>query len=354
MRKRGRVDALPLFLNNQSPIISIIRNINVTTEKTVTPAPKPSAAKELFGNVGKSPDATQNPSTVKVESEVHPQAGVEGVPAKGTSVQAAPSGEAVVAPVPEQPKNPGPTPHDILAHELNRMVTEPAKTAGEKAPGSTEGLTDEEIDQPKSNLDYLKRKADLMGIGYASNIGEDALRKKINDKIDGSEKHLPTIDPELKPVIDSGVSAKTAMTLEEAKRIVAEAQLAEAKDGRSNYQKQYDEQMRLVRVRITNMDPRKKDLPGEIFTVANRVLGVVKKFIPYGEQTDNGYHIPYILYNALKERVFTNIKTRKGSNGRIIVETNDAREFALEVLPPLTEKELAALAAQQGAADGMD
>jgi hypothetical protein len=101
------------------------------------------------------------------------------------------------------------------------------------------------------------------------------------------------------------------------------------------------------------MDPKKKDLSGEIFTVANRVVGAVKKFIPYGAATDNGYHIPNIIFKQLQERQFLNIKTRKDNRGRTIVETSMVREFALEVLPQLTPQELAKLAAAQAAAAGM-
>ena len=115
--------------------------------------------------------------------------------------------------------------------------------------------------------------------------------------------------------------------------------------------------MRLVRLRITNMDPKKKDLPGEILTVANDYLGTVRKFIPFGEVTDNGYHVPYCLYMMMKERRFLNIRTTK-KNGQIQVSSGWATEFAFEELPPLTQHELDRLAAAQAAAggisDGMD
>jgi len=98
------------------------------------------------------------------------------------------------------------------------------------------------------------------------------------------------------------------------------------------------------------MDPKKRDLPGEIVTVGNEYLGMVSKFIPFGEATDAGYHVPHILYTFLKNRKFLNVKTTKRANGQIKIEQSWANEFALEILPPLTQEELNKLANAQAAA----
>ena len=113
--------------------------------------------------------------------------------------------------------------------------------------------------------------------------------------------------------------------------------------------------MALVRVRITNLDPKKKDLPGEIITVANQYIGTVRKYVPFGEVTDNGYHVPQCIFKVLDSRRFLNIRTiRDAKSGRIRVETNYAKEFALEVLPQLTNEELNQLAANQAAGRNVD
>ena len=112
-----------------------------------------------------------------------------------------------------------------------------------------------------------------------------------------------------------------------------------------------DENLKLIRLRITNLDPKKKDLPGEIFTVANSFLGTVRKYVPFGEQTDNGYHVPYCIYKMMRNRKFLSIKVKK-LNGREHIEQQWVREFALDVLPPLTATEIAQLATAQQAAAG--
>jgi hypothetical protein len=109
------------------------------------------------------------------------------------------------------------------------------------------------------------------------------------------------------------------------------------------------EEMKLIRLRITNLDPKKKELKGEIITFANSILGTVKKFVPFGEATDNGYHVPNCIYKILKRREFLQIRTGKND----VPDTRWVREFALEVLPQLTPAELANLARNQAAKQGL-
>lgn len=227
-----------------------------------------------------------------------------------------------------------------------------AKTINEPADnGGTQQSNEDDEDGKKqpSELDLLKRRADMMKIGYSNNIGVEALKAKIQAAMDGQ-----------KPTSDNSQTAEQT----QAKQADAQAQNGNdtnALTGQASKptkklslrQHLINEKMKLVRVRITNLDPKKKDLPGEIITVANEYLGTVRKFVPFGEVTDNGYHIPQCLYDLLKERTFVNIKVRKGSKGEEIVEHQNAREFSLEVLPPLSQEELARLAASQSAAGGL-
>jgi len=179
-------------------------------------------------------------------------------------------------------------------------------------------------------LDALKAKADLIGVSYSHKIGTAALRKKIKDHIEGVEEDEATATPEPK-------------TMSKAERYA------------SIRQKQMKECMALVRVRITNMNPDKADLGGEIFAVGTKYIGTVKKYIPYGEATDNGYHVPKILLDQMKQREFLSVKSvQNRKTGQMDITQRWVREFAIEELPPLTEKELKDLATQQAAKVGMD
>jgi hypothetical protein len=106
----------------------------------------------------------------------------------------------------------------------------------------------------------------------------------------------------------------------------------------------------LIRCRITCMNPNKKAWTGEIISVGSAKLGTFKKFIPFN--SDQPYHVPSIIFNELKNRKCAVRSTRKGRNGEDITTTKLINEFALEVLPPLTDAELKDLQHQQAMANG--
>ena len=191
-------------------------------------------------------------------------------------------------------------------------------------------------EQAVDELTLLKERAKVMGIPFSNNISLETLRKRVADKMEekdeAPEVNALTGDPEI-------AQAMVAKPLNQQANAIALRKLVYAK------------QMRQVRVRITNMDPKKKDLPGEIWTVANEYLGTVRKFVPYGEQTDDGYHIPYCLYRLLDSKRFLHIRDVKDRTTGIVRQDKVwAKEFSLDVLPALTQAELDRLAAAQAAA----
>lgn len=194
-----------------------------------------------------------------------------------------------------------------------------------------------ETDEPKiEELDLLKKRADQLGLKYHPSIGVDALRKKVDEAING------VAEPE--PAVEVPAAAEAVVELTPAqKRAKLRNEIRQ-------------EALKLVRCRISNMNPLKKELDGEIFTVANKYIGDVKKFIPYGEKSDGGYHIPYCLYEDLKNRKFLSVRTKPsripGRPDEVIQRW--VSEFNIEVLPPLTKEELAELARAQAAKGGLD
>ena len=107
---------------------------------------------------------------------------------------------------------------------------------------------------------------------------------------------------------------------------------------------------RLVRCRITCMNPHKKNVTGEIISVGSSKVGTYKKFIPFN--VEEPYHIPKIIFDYLKEKKCRIGTTVKLPNGQEVNRYKLVNEFALEVLPPLNEKELADLAQRQAMAAG--
>ena len=203
--------------------------------------------------------------------------------------------------------------------------------------------TESEDETPAENakpdeLQMLKSRARVMGLKFSNNIGVETLRTMIQKKMDGEDSTEPTNDVAGTPAPPLLDPSQPAPKKKETVR-----------------QRVQRENMRLIRVRITNMDPKKKDLPGEVITIANEFLGTVRKYIPFGEVTENGYHVPYCIFKHLKARKFLNIRTYKDrkNNNQIKIDQTWAQEFALEVMDPLTPTELRQLALAQQAAGGL-
>lgn len=185
---------------------------------------------------------------------------------------------------------------------------------------------DKEQELPQvDELTVLKQRADQMGITYSNNIGVDTLREKIQAKLSG--------EPEKK----AEAPAEPELTQAEKDNILRNNIRVDA--------------LKLVRIRLTNLNPNKKDLHGEIITVSNRYIGTVRKYVPFNEAGENGWHVPQIILDVMKDKRFLSIRTRR-VNGREVIEQSWAPEFAIEVLPPLTQEELQQLANRQAAANG--
>lgn len=187
----------------------------------------------------------------------------------------------------------------------------------------------EDVQKPQDELTLLKQRATQMGITFSPNIGIETLRQRINDKMEGK-------DEEAEPEPETQTGDKDT---EEAKLTPAQYRQMKKREAE-----------KLIRVRITNMNPQKTDLPGEVFTVANGVVGTIRKYVPFGgEAAEVGYHVPQIILNMLKRRKFYSVTTKRDDKGRPYQVKQERNEFAIEILEPLTQEELEKLALDQRA-----
>jgi len=186
--------------------------------------------------------------------------------------------------------------------------------------------TDEVLVQDE--LSSLKARADMLGLSYHPSIGVEKLRAKINDALTNEK----TVSDEEAPA---------------PKERVAEVETENQK--RARLQREAGE---LVRIKVTCMNPAKNEWEGEIFTVGNSVVGTYKKYVPFNN--DEGWHVPRVIYETLRERqcqIFTTTRDGRGNStrtGKLI------KEFAIEVLPNLTGEELSELARRQAMAKAID
>lgn len=176
-------------------------------------------------------------------------------------------------------------------------------------------MSDIDTDLPVvDELTALKARADMMGVKYHPSISLEKLKEKITAHMNAEE-----VKPEAAPEMDRAALQRNASEL--------------------------------VRIRVTCMNPAKKEWEGEIFTVGNSVVGTFKKYVPFN--ADEGWHVPRIIYEQLKDRecqVFTTVRDARGNStrkGKLI------KEFAIEVLPNLTEEEIKELAQRQAMANSV-
>ena len=201
-------------------------------------------------------------------------------------------------------------------------------------------MTEQAIQQDE--LTVLKARADQMGIKYHPKIGLEKLRMKVNNAIEGQG-----IEEEKEEVMEEKPVVKQVIPPQQTYKPKSELQFK-----REHEQYIRDEAMRLIRIRVNCMNPNKTAYEGEIFTVSNNVVGTVKKFVPYN--IEGGWHVPKILYDHLKERKCQVFTTVRGPRGEKIRKGKLIPEFAIEVLPPLTEEERKDLAQRQAMANSID
>lgn len=216
-------------------------------------------------------------------------------------------------------------------------------------------MSDEAQTNELTELQILKTRADQLGVQYSNNIGIDTLRARVAAAMEG------TTADEDEPEEDENADDEQPEDEEQETPVNPLAQdetpdFSKIKDKNKRTMAirahQRKEALKLIRVRISNLNPSKKDIPGEILTTGNKYIGTVKRYIPFGEQTDDGWHVEKVLLDMMRERKFLQIRQiRDRRTGVNRTETRYVREFAIEELEPLTQEELERLARTQAAAD---
>lgn len=178
-------------------------------------------------------------------------------------------------------------------------------------------MNEENIEDIKQDeLTLLKERASKLGITYSPNIGLSTLRKKVNDFLSDDNE-------------ESKVEAKEVQETEGQRRA-----------------RKRKEASRLVRVRVTNHNPHKRESEGEMFTASNSIIGTFRRYVHFGEP----WHVEQILLNVLREREYQQFST-KVENGKKVRRSKLVKEFGIEVLDPLTPEELSELGRAQALRD---
>ena len=212
----------------------------------------------------------------------------------------------------------------------------------------------DDILEPIDELTSLKARAATMGITYHPSICPDKLRDKINASLKGETDH-----DEEPAVKESEIVPPVITPAEAAKLPTTEVPVVPVKKTKTKKEllALYHTQVRkdankLVRIRLTCMNPDKTQWPGEVFDVGNSITGSIKKFVPF--EAEDGYHVPQMIYDVLVARKYQQHKKVRLANGNWGIKSGLVREFAVEVLSPLGTKGIKALAERQALNHSID
>lgn len=220
-------------------------------------------------------------------------------------------------------------------------------------------------------LTTLKARADQVGLSYHPSIGVDSLRAKLTAHLsdatepDAANGDVPTSASApvavAKPVqAHQQTSLAPVASAAPAPREYVERQyrnpkahadaLPEDVEGETALERLVRLKAHasaLIRVNISVMNPIMKEWDGEIVTGGNSLIGSIKKYVHFN--TPDGYHVPRVIYNILRDRECQIFYTAKDDRGNKVRRAKSIKEFAIEVLEPLTQEELNDLAASQAA-----
>ena len=184
----------------------------------------------------------------------------------------------------------------------------------------------------KQEREALKARCQLLGIQTQGNQSNETLRALIRAKQDE---------------MDAAARQANPAAFDEA---------VETSEGRTPSLREYlkTEALKLVRVRISCMNPQLAKMGSVIITTGNEYTGTVRKVVFFGEKTENGYHIPQIILNVLQRRKFQQVVEERNHKGHLVPRARWMKEFNIEILPSLTQKELNALKDRQLATNAID
>lgn len=202
---------------------------------------------------------------------------------------------------------------------------------------------DKDIDEDdfsmRPRIDVLKERARSLGISHSPNIGEAKLAEKIDQYL------LDTQGINDNDGLDDDDTEDGDLPIKRRQSTPKKSEAEIKADARKQAQL-------LVRVNVTPNDPRCIQLNGELILTGNALTGTIGKFVPFN--TPRGYLIPQSILNVLKDRTYTHFRYRKDAYGNDIPYPVQRKAFNIEIMKPLTQKQIDAIAKRQIAAARWD
>jgi hypothetical protein len=188
-----------------------------------------------------------------------------------------------------------------------------------------------------TELQIIRKQADDLGLKYHHRAGVKKIQALIEATLAAQNENEQTVvDAKNEPSVNK---QRPVMDREFCKPMT-ETEVKNWLDANRRRKAQ-----KLVRCIITNLNPEKKDWPGQIISVGSRKLGTFKHFVPFN--TGEPWHLPQIVVDVLMDKQCTVFHTKKLQDGTEKVEGRLIKEYNIQVLPNLTPDELSDLARTQ-------
>lgn len=210
-----------------------------------------------------------------------------------------------------------------------------------------------------NDIETLRVRATDLGIRFSGNTGAATLAKKIDkhtaplSSVEAAAKAADFLgDNEPLPELTPAPKVKAPPSLAELQ--VMDLRTINPANQALVRQIVRSKALVLRRVSIVNLDPSDAELSGAVITVMNKYTGKVSKYIPFGEGSQNGYHVPQIILNHLLDQKFVMRKANKGGHfGVKTYKTSLVPKYNITILPDLTKDELKNLANRQAASQSI-
>lgn len=184
------------------------------------------------------------------------------------------------------------------------------------------------------NIEHLRSIANNLNISFHPAIKEDKLYQKIREYCEANNMN-----------IDEIMNTSTDTESKEDKNDYSSFSFdaVDRKHNKEEADTRTKEAMHLIRCIITCNNKNKTNYKGEIFSVRNAVLPEIKKYIPFNVTT----HVPQILLNVIKEKDYQLFREETLPNGNKTKRPYLIKEYNIQLLPPISTKELEAIKQKQ-------
>ncbi len=213
-------------------------------------------------------------------------------------------------------------------------------------------MTDSDSNVDVMDEESIRIELDSFGIILHHKTGVAKLKETLMAARNGTYvAPAPIVAPPAPPAppapLVSPAAAKDTVSVADTVKVISGAELDEklTKTQRA---------MRLVRVVVTPNDPLMSTYPGLIFTVGSSSVNngrMIKKFVPFNN--DLGWHIPQIILDQIESAQMQKFRTATNPKGEKYLTSYVTKKFNVQILPPLNQTEMAALAAAQASRGGV-